>query len=95
MFITPSLNACHKDFIGEQRLYILHLVCKNVRFVLILQIIINHAPYGCFTGAGNQSDNLNRMLSVEDVIDIIPAADFYGIDLIEIEIRCRFLDVLD
>ena len=35
------------------------------------------------------------MLAVENVIDIIPPADFYGIDLIEIEIRCRLLNVFN
>ena len=63
--------------------------------MLILQIIINHAPYGRFTGTGNQSDNLNRMLPVKNIIDVISAADFYGIDLLEIEICSRFLNVFD
>lgn len=43
--IIPSLNVCHEYFIGKQGLYILHLISKNIGFVFVNEVIIDHAPY--------------------------------------------------
>ena len=45
LFIIPSLNVCHEYFIGKQGLYILHLISKNIGFVFVNEVIIDHAPY--------------------------------------------------
>ena len=46
LLIITGLDVCHEYFIGQQGLYIFHLVCKNVGFMLIHEIIIDHTPYG-------------------------------------------------
>ena len=46
LLIITGLDVCHEYFIGQQGFYIFHLVCKNVGFMLIHEIIIDHTPYG-------------------------------------------------
>ena len=55
-----------------------------IHILLITQLIIDHAPYRCISRPGNKSNDLNRVLSVEYIVDPITAADLYRIDLIPV-----------
>ena len=70
-FIVSSLDIRHKYLIGKQGFYVFHLVSKDVCFMFILKIIIDHAPNRRFSGTGNQRNDLNRMLTIENVVDPI------------------------
>ena len=44
--IEQLFNSVHdKKIIGKQGLYILHLISKNIGFVFVNEVIIDHAPY--------------------------------------------------
>ena len=66
------------------------LIRENPGLMGIRQIIIDHAPHGSFPGAGCESNGLNRMLTVENIIDPIPNAHLHGIDLEDVEILNHF-----
>ena len=59
----------------------------------ITQIVINHTPHRCFSGTGCKSYNFDSMLTVENIVDSIPAADFHRIDLEDVKILRCFLNV--
>ena len=58
------------------------LICENVRFVFIAQIVINHAPNRRVSRSGHQRHNFNGMLSVENIVNPVPSTDFYRVNLI-------------
>lgn len=61
------------------------LFCKDMRFMLIAEMIVNHAPDRRITGIGYKSYCLNRVLTIKYIINSITAADLYGINLMQIK----------
>ncbi|MPN14629.1 hypothetical protein SDC9_161956 [bioreactor metagenome] len=45
LLIDPSLNFCDKNLIGVEILCVLKLVGKDICFLLIIHIVIHHAPH--------------------------------------------------
>ena len=86
LLVIARLDVCHKDFKGLKALYELHLIGKNIGFVFVAKVIINHTPYGGFTRARNKRHNFYRVLSVKNIIDAIPAADLDGVDLVKVKV---------
>ncbi len=46
LFVIAGLYVCHEYLIRQQGLYIFHLVCKDIRFMFISEVIVYHAPHG-------------------------------------------------
>ena len=65
------------DFIGTERFDKLHLVGEDICLVLVVQIIVYHAPDWRFTRARGQGDDLHRVLAIEDIVDPISAAHLH------------------
>ena len=82
LIIIACLNICHKNLMRSKSTYKLHLIGKNICFMLIAQFIVDHAPYRGVSGTRHERHNLNSVLPIKDVIHTISAADFYRIDLI-------------
>ena len=75
-----------ENLIGSEAADIFHLICKDTGLGLIGEVIVNHAPYRGFAGAGSKRHGLNRVLTVEDVVDAVAPTDLDGVDLIDIEV---------
>ena len=86
LFVVSGFDIGHEHFKWAQRFDVFHLVRENVRFVLIVQIIVNHAPHRRVPGSGNQGNNLNGVLSVKHIVYPAPAADFDRIDLVQVKV---------
>ena len=95
MLITSGFYVGHEYLVGEKRFHIFHLVCKDICFMSIFQIIVDHAPYRCFTRAGYKCHYFNRVLPIKYIIDAIAAADLNRVYLIQIKIGGCFLNVLN
>ena len=61
--------------------------------MIIFQIIIDHAPYWCFTRTGNRCDNFNCMLTIKYIVNPISSTNFNGIDLVWIKMFCGIFDM--
>ena len=92
--MITRLNICSENIIRRERADIFALVRKDIGFVRILQIIIDHAPDRCISRSGNHRNNFNCVLSVENIIHSIPATYLYRIDLIDIKVFCRMENLL-
>ena len=88
LLLIPGFHICHKHFIGTERFDKLHLVGEDICLVLVVQIIVYHAPDRSFTRARGQGDDLHRMLAIEDIVDPISTAYLHRVDLIQIKV-CR------
>lgn len=51
LFVIAGLYVCHEYLIRQQGLYIFHLVCKDIRFMFISEVIVYHTPHGCLPGS--------------------------------------------
>ena len=92
LFLVLSLQVRYENFKRRKVLCEFHLIGKDIGFMFIAQIIIDHAPYRSFARAGSKCNNFNGMLPVKNIIDPVSSADLYGIDLKQIEVFCRFLN---
>ena len=86
LVIILGLKICFEHFQRGQVLHILLLIGKDVRFMLVAQIIIDHTPYRRIARTGYQRNDLNGMLSVKDIVHPVPSADLNRIDLIRIKV---------
>ena len=94
LLIVASFQVGHKDFIRQERLDILLLVCKGIRFQGVIHIVIDHTPNWRISGARDRSHDLDSMLTVEHIVDAVTAADFYRVDLQEVKICNGSADML-
>ena len=90
LLIVTCFYVRHKDLIRNKRFHKLLLIRKDIGFMLIIQIVINHAPYRSITRSGYLRNNLNGMLTIKHIVDSVAAAYFHWIDLVQIEIGCCF-----
>ena len=88
LLIVTGLDIGDEDLIRTKRLYELLLIGKDIGLMFIAEIIIDHAPDRGIAGTGYKSNDLNGVLTIENIIDSVSAAYLYGIDLIEIKIGC-------
>ena len=82
-----------EGLVRRELLNILLLVGKNMRFLRIFQIIIDHAPDRRISGPGFSCNDLNRMLPVKNIIYAIAPADLDRIDLIYVKFRQSIFDM--
>ena len=94
LLVITGFDICHKYLIWQERFGIFHLVSENISLPGINKVIIYHAPHRSFTGTGHKCNNLNGMLTVKDIIYTIPAAYFYRVDLIYIEVGSGLFNML-
>ena len=71
----------------------LHLIGKNIRLILVVQVVVDHAPDRAVAGTGDRSDDFDRMLSVKNIVDPISSAYLDRIDLVEIKVGNSTFDL--
>ena len=77
-----------EDLNGFKGTGVFLLVCKDICFLLILQIVINHTPNRSLARPGSGGDSLNGMLTIKNIIGAVPAAYLDRVNLVNIEILC-------
>ena len=75
-----------KEKAREQGLNEFLLISKDVGFVLIFEIVINHTPYRGFTRTRNKGNNLDGVLSVENIVNSVTFTNLYRVDLVKVEV---------
>ena len=86
MLLASGFNVSHENFIGSQRLNVLHLIGENICLVLVIEVIVDHAPHRRVTRTRYERDNLDGMLTVKNIVDTITPAHLNRIDLKEVEV---------
>ena len=88
LHIAFRFNMGIEDLNGFKGTGVLLLVCKDICFLLILQIVINHTPNRSLARPGSGGDSLNGMLTIKNIIGAVPAAYLDRVNLVNIEILC-------
>ena len=94
LHVVACFDIRFKNLIGQQRFDILLLIRKSVRFNLIIHVFKDHAPNRSLTGTGNRRYDLDGMLAIKYIVDAIASADLDGVNLMDVKIIHRPLDVL-
>ena len=68
--------------VGSYAAVMLLLLGKDMRLVFIIQMVVNHAPDGRFSGMRYKGNGLYGMLPVKNVVDAVSSADLDGVDLV-------------
>ena len=70
-----------------------HLIGKNIGLIPVVQVVVDHAPDGTVSRAGDRSDDFNCMLSVKNIVDPIPPAYLDWVNLVKIKVGNRTFDL--
>lgn len=68
-----------------QRLDMLLLVGKDMGFLLIFQVIVDHTPHRGITGTGLTGNDLDGVLAVKHIVDAVAAAHLDRVDLVDVK----------